>query len=564
MNLSRLVRDFPAVPTVAFTATATVQVQDDIVSRLGLRQPFTVRASFDRPNLFYGVTPKTSVEAQILEFVKRRPEEPGIVYRFTRKSVEETCDHLVASGVNALPYHAGMEGRDRAANQEAFRRDEAQVVVATIAFGMGIDKPNVRWIVHGDLPKNVESYYQETGRAGRDGDPAFCQLFFSAGDAARIEFFIGQCEDEGEQKRLRRLLRAMLNFAGTNSCRRKRLLGYFGEQYGKQECGRCDVCQGDVETVDATTDAQKLMSAIVRSGQRFGVGHVVDIVAGANTDGMRRSGHDQLPTYGVGSDQPKKHWFRVADELICQQCVERPGEKYPTLSVTKKGWAVLTQGQVFKMLKPADRKTRSRSSAVDPGPSDPQLFEELRAWRREQAELMGIPPYVIFGDRTLRQISAAKPAGREELAALHGVGEHKLAKFGDHVLKLVRDYVAENPGSEPVDAKVARPSGTGRPASGTYATTWQLFGEGLSAEEIADRRGLAVTTILGHLEKGHSLGKDIDLSRLVDSALLARIDAIMDEVGHDKLAPVVERGDGAFGYGEARIARLLRRKANQT
>lgn len=559
-ELSQLVRDYPAVPVVAFTATATLQVQDDIVVRLGLRNPFRIRASFDRPNLFYAVTPKRVVEKQILDFVLQRPAEPGIVYRTTRKSVEETCECLVENGINALPYHAGMEDRDRAANQEAFRRDEVQAVVATIAFGMGIDKPNVRWIVHGDLPKNVESYYQETGRAGRDGDPAHCQLFFSAGDAARIQYFIRQTEDETERNRLYRLLDAMLGFAGSNSCRRRSLLRYFGEDYGRESCERCDVCRGEVETVDATIDAQKIMSAIVRSGQRYGAGHVVDIVSGAETEGMRRSGHDQLPTYGAGADKPKKHWRRVVDELICQQCVARSEDKFSTLSLAPKGWKVLRSEKPFKMVETAVRKSRSKTSDADLGPYDPELFRELRAWRLDRARELGVPPYVVFSDRTLREISAAKPGTTSELSALHGIGEQKLFRFGEQVIELVADYRALHPGAEAIsfaheEVRTLRPC---RPKGGTYRLTWQMFEQGLSVEEIAEKRNLKPTTVVSHLEKGIEQGRAFDLSNMIDPQLRRRIDAIMDRVGDSQLKPVIEEGDGTFGYHEARIARAIR------
>ncbi len=558
LNLASLVPTFPQVPVVAFTATATLTVQDDIIARLGLRQPFRVRASFDRPNLFYAVTPKADVDRQILDFVRQRPGESGIVYRTTRKAVDATCAYLVDNGVAALPYHAGMEDADRAANQEAFRRDQVQIVVATIAFGMGIDKPNVRWVVHGDLPKNVESYYQETGRAGRDGDPARCQLFFSAGDAAKIQHFIRQVEDPREAERLQRLLRAMLDYAGSNRCRRHSLLGYFGETYAQESCEHCDVCRGEVETVDATIDAQKLLSAIVRSGQRYGAGHVIDIVCGADSASIRRSGHHDLPTYGVGQDQPKRHWARVLDELICQQCVRRSEEQYATLSLTPKGRLVIRGEKPFKMVQTATRaKTASRQPAAETIPADPLLFELLRAWRRDRAAQMGVPSYVIFADRTLRHLSAAKPQAAAELAAVHGIGDHKLAQFGDDVLAIVRDYLAAHPEAP----AASQPPAAGNPsptAAGTHLLTWQMFDQGLSPEAIASRRGLAPSTIFGHLELAVANGRPLAVDRLVSADLQLRIDAIMEELGADSLGPVVERGAGAFGYGEARIVRALR------
>ena len=445
LSLGDLASSFPNVPVAAFTATATVQVQDDIVTRLGLRDPFRVRASFDRPNLHYAVTPKQGdVDKQILTFVLERPGEPGIVYRATRKSVDATCDNLVSHGVAALPYHAGMEAPDRNRNQEAFRRDDGQVVVATIAFGMGIDKPNIRWIIHGDLPKNIESYYQETGRAGRDGDPAHCQLFYAPGDAGRIHYFINQIEAAGEQRRLRGLLRAMQTYAAANACRRIALLRYFGETYARDNCQACDVCLGEVTTVDATEDAQKLMSAIVRTRERYGAGRIVDIVTGAKTQAVRAAGDDRIKTYGVGSDKPKRHWGLVLDNLQARRCVERDetGE-FPCLRVTDAGWAVLRGQKPFRMIRPVEKPSRKAPREAGPEAYDPELFEELRQWRRETAAHLDVPPYVVFSDRTLREIAAHKPRTERELMALHGVGETKRARFGAAVLDRVTDFVDE-------------------------------------------------------------------------------------------------------------------------
>ena len=288
--LSEIIKRFPAFPVAAFTATATRQVQLDIATRLGLRSPFTVRASFDRPNLYYQVVPKVDPLKQVLEFLAGHAGESGIIYRATRKSVEQMADDLCANGVQALAYHAGLDDQTRARNQEAFDRNEVDLIVATVAFGMGIDKPDVRFVIHGDLPKNIEGYYQETGRAGRDGEPAHCLLLFSRGDIPKIRYFINQASDEEEQRRLTAALNRMASFAATNVCRRKGLLAYFDESYPRETCGACDVCCGAAERVDATTDAQIVLSAIVRSEERFGSGHIVDIVRGADTQKIRQFG----------------------------------------------------------------------------------------------------------------------------------------------------------------------------------------------------------------------------------------------------------------------------------
>ncbi|HLP42938.1 MAG TPA: RecQ family ATP-dependent DNA helicase, partial [Fibrobacteria bacterium] len=301
-------RNFPDTPIAAFTATATSEVGRDIVRKLDLVDPFQVRASFNRPNLFYEVRPKREVDEQILGFLKEHPEEPGIVYRTTRDSVERTAAALAKKGVRALPYHAGLPQEERERNQEAFSRDEAQIVVATIAFGMGIDKSNVRFVIHADLPKNLEGYYQETGRAGRDGDPSLCVLFYGGGDVPKLRFFLEQIGDERERTLAVRKLNQMAAFASRNLCRRRQILAYFEEEYPDPNCGACDICTGRAATLDATREAQMALSAVARTGERFGAGHVVDVLVGADTQKIRELGHDRVKTYGVGKHKDKSWW----------------------------------------------------------------------------------------------------------------------------------------------------------------------------------------------------------------------------------------------------------------
>ncbi len=307
---------FPNTPIAAFTATATQKVAADIESRLQLRSPIKVHASFDRHNLFYEVRAKRDWETQLVEFLRERQGQSGIIYRTTRKSVEATAALLNQNGIPARAYHAGMDPDDRSATQDAFIRDDAAIIVATIAFGMGIDKSDVRFVVHGDLPKNIESYYQETGRAGRDGEPSHCLLLYSSGDAVKQRRFIDDIANEAERQRSSELLREMERFASVPSCRRRSLLRYFEEDYTRENCGNCDYCAGEFKEVDATRDAQILLSAIVRSGERFGAVHVCDIVTGANTAKIRQFNHQGLKTYGAGKSQPKTYWRSLLDALI--------------------------------------------------------------------------------------------------------------------------------------------------------------------------------------------------------------------------------------------------------
>lgn len=443
LALGRLTDVLPELPVAAFTATATFRVQQDIITRLRLRDPLLVRASFNRPNLFYRVQAKHNANEQILAFIEQRSGEAGIVYRTTRASVEETAAYLSAQGINALPYHAGLDDDVRATNQEAFNRDEAQIVVATIAFGMGIDKSNVRFVIHGDLPKNIEGYYQETGRAGRDGDPATCLLLFSYGDIPKIRFFVDKIEDEAEKKRTLRALNDVVSYAGNHVCRRRQLLGYFGETYPESSCGTCDICAGEVARIEATREAQMVLSAIVRTGERFGIGHIIDVVVGADTERIRSLRHNELKTYGVGRDRDKRFWRRVVDGLLAGGLVEFGDSEFPTLVLLPAAREVLAGRQQVFLTKEAPlarRKKKHKSELREEFPtgSDARLFEQLRQLRYQLAKELGVPPYVVFTDRTLHEMARLRPETDSELLKVSGVGSSKLARFGEAFLALIK------------------------------------------------------------------------------------------------------------------------------
>ncbi|RLC74603.1 MAG: DNA helicase RecQ [Chloroflexi bacterium] len=459
LNLSKIVSEFADVAVAAFTATATHKVQDDIIRRLGLRKPLTVRASFDRPNLFLQVESKGELNMQILAFLRSRQGESGIIYRTKRSDVEATAGFLSNAGIKAKPYHAGLTDVERKANQEAFNRDEINIIVATIAFGMGIDKSNVRFVLHGDLPKNMEGYYQEIGRAGRDGEPAHCQLFFSYGDISTIRYFIGQIEDEPERADAERKLGEMVNYAGSSDCRRRQVLAYFGETYDGENCGSCDICTGDIERIDATIEAQMLMSAIVRTGQRFGASHVVDIVVGANTKKIRQLGHDRIKTYGVGKTKAKgkQYWRRIVDSLVSQGCLLMDSGEYPTLQLSPTGRDVLLSRAKFEVAEkkreqpsqpsrqpssqPSRRSRPGRVEAVED--YDSYLFEQLRTVRTSLAQLQNVPPFIVFSDRTLRELARDVPTTAEAMRQITGVGERKLAQYGNDFLAVIRKHVSQ-------------------------------------------------------------------------------------------------------------------------
>jgi ATP-dependent DNA helicase RecQ len=445
LSLSVIPKMFPAVPVAAFTATATHRVQEDIIAKIGLRSPALIRASFNRPNLFYRVKRKSKVDAQILEFLKEHKDEPGIVYRTTRDSVTNTAAFLKSNGIAALPYHAGLTGDERTRNQEAFNRDEASVIVATIAFGMGIDKSNIRFVIHADLPRNIESYYQETGRAGRDGAPADCILFFSRGDIPKIRYFIDQIADENERSISMEKLNQAVGFAAHNVCRRKQLLNFFGEDYLSDNCGACDICSGSVERMDVTEDAQIFMSAMSRTQQRFGAGHIIDIVTGSDTKRIRDLRHNMVKTYGAGKHKDKKYWRFLADELIAQGLIQQDGDRYPVLKLAQKGLDVLFGEDRVSALEREEVKKKPALKGGEFDQYDEALFEKLRIIRKNLAEEQQVPPYVIFSDKTLHDMCRTYPVSSADMRGINGVGDVKLERYGIYFMDEIRRYLSNNP-----------------------------------------------------------------------------------------------------------------------
>ncbi len=447
LELSGIRRLFPEARIAGFTATATRRVQEDILRLLKLKDPFIVRASFDRPELFYEVAPKEKADPQILAFLRDRPGESGIVYRTSRADVEKTAAYLASKGVKALPYHAGLPAEVREKHQEMFNRDEIRVIVATIAFGMGIDKSNIRFVVHADMPKSMEGYYQETGRAGRDGLDSRCLLLYGPGDLARIRWFIDRMDDEEERGRALGRLRRMADYASVNVCRRKQLLEYFDEPH-PGDCGGCDVCTGRAEKVDASEDARMLLSAVLRSGERFGAAHIVDIVTGANTEKIRRYAHDGLKTFGVGKGKSKTHWRGVLGELLAAGCLAQDEERFGALALTGKGREVLYGREPFEALRREEKRPAVRRKSGPAGRSpgggavNEGLFERLRILRLEIAAEKNLPPYIIFSDRTLREMCAALPRSRADLLEISGVGGHKLEAYGDQFLTEISRHLA--------------------------------------------------------------------------------------------------------------------------
>ncbi|WP_419515356.1 DNA helicase RecQ, partial [Leyella stercorea] len=425
-NIRPTINKIGAAPVIALTATATDKVRMDIKKSLGITDAKEFKSSFNRANLYYEVRQKTNdIDKQIIKFIKQHPGKSGIIYCISRKKVEELAAVLKANDIKAAAYHAGLDSATRSQTQDDFLMERIDVIVATIAFGMGIDKPDVRFVVHLDLPKNVEGYYQETGRAGRDGDPAHCLLLYSAADMAQLLYFARQIEDEGQRGIAEKHAYAMLEYAERNQCRRKALLAYFGEDFAEPNCGGCDVCTGEIQEEDYTIEAQKALSAMVRSGCRFGRVLIMDILMGADNRRIRETGFQHLPTYGVGKDRTRRFWKYLIDALIRQGLVAVEGEEYPYLRVTEAGWGTL-RGAPFRALRIVETRAR-RNRAERDGTAqgvdvDDTLFQLLRAERRRLAEAAQVPPYVVFHDRALREMAAGKPDSREAMLGIAGVG----------------------------------------------------------------------------------------------------------------------------------------------
>jgi ATP-dependent DNA helicase RecQ len=458
-QLANLRELFPQTPVMALTATATTRVRTDIVKQLRLRQADCYVASFNRPNLTYRVLPKNNSFKQLLRFVNARPDESGIVYCQSRNSTENVAARLKAEGINAEPYHAGLDARTRTTNQELFLRDEVRVICATIAFGMGINKPNVRFVVHYDLPKNIEGFYQETGRAGRDGLPSECLLLFSAGDAVKYSKFIDEVSNEHERKIARQQLRHMVELAEGADCRRAALLRYFGEQFSEPNCDGCDNCLTPRETYDGTVEAQKFLSCVYRlrekSGFDFGVNQVAEVLTGAQTEKVLKWDHQLVSTYGIGKEHSRAEWILIGRELVRLGYLRQLPEKFNVLQVTDEGRRALKQRESIVIAKPvappkpeklpAEKKYRGRVHGVGAIECDEKLFDRLRRLRKKIADKRSLPAYIIFSDVSLRQMARYYPTTEGDFARINGVGERKLADFGKVFMDSISGYLSNNP-----------------------------------------------------------------------------------------------------------------------
>ncbi len=439
-NLGGLRRSLSGVPFLALTATATARVRRDIVELLHLNEPQRFIASFNRANLRYSVLPKRNAFNALVGLLQRHRDESAIIYCFSRKGSDDLAARLCDEGFNARPYHAGLDNDTRRETQERFIRDQVSIIVATIAFGMGIDKSNIRLLVHYDLPKSLEGYYQETGRAGRDGLPGECVLFYSYGDKRKQEFFINKIEDETERRNAQEKLERVIEFCELQECRRRYILRYFGEEWDKENCGGCDICLTPREEFDATIIAQKILSAVIRTGERFGVSHISGVLRGADIRRIRELGHDKLSVYGIVNDFSDSDIKEIAGLLIARGLLYKTSRQYATLGVTEAGWSFLKNRETLtftRLKREEETVTVSGRAALD---YDPALFGNLRVLRSQIASERSVPPYVVFSDATLQQMAYYMPQSHDSLSRISGVGAVKLEQMGDVFLSVIRAH----------------------------------------------------------------------------------------------------------------------------
>ncbi len=577
-QLGRMRTRHPEVPFLALTATATERVRDDIQQQLRLQDPYLHVASFNRPNLYYEVRPKgRSSYGELLAILRQYDGASVIIYCQTRKNVDDLAGALEVDGVRALPYHAGLSAEQRNQNQERFIRDDVPVLVATIAFGMGIAKPDVRAVIHYDLSRNLESYYQESGRAGRDGQPAECILFLNYGDRVKVEYMIGQKSSEDEQLIARQQLQQMLVYCESTDCRRRSLLGYFGEIYAEANCDNCDNCQNsDVELEDRTIDARRFLWCVGKTHERFGMRHIIDILRGANTQRIREYQHDQLQAYGIGKEYSVEDWQHLARALLQQGLLGQTLDTYPVLQLNALSRDILKQQR--QVLLPNVKKrlvasTPRQEHVILLEPEDKPLFEHLRSLRKRLANEQGVPPYVVFPDSSLQAMAHQRPITREHFARIPGVGKRKLEAYYDiisdeigmycelHDLPVGLEIPEEKPRSNDLQPKEQKPRAN--TATPTHTITLALYRQSLSAEEVAKERNLAVTTIISHLVTTLEIGEQIDISPLVSDKHYQTILRALGEVGDERLKPVKDLLGDEYSYDEIRLVRAVERQASK-
>jgi ATP-dependent DNA helicase RecQ len=576
-QLGSLRKRYPQTPLLALTATATERVRDDILVELRLREPYVHIASFNRPNLYYEVCQKHQGSYQeLLQVLREMPDESVIIYCQSRRSVDALTDALQRDSISALPYHAGLTNEQRMENQTRFIRDDVSVLVATIAFGMGISKPDVRAVIHYDMPKNLEGYYQESGRAGRDGQPARCILFFQHGDRFKFEYIMAQKTDEQELLLARQQIQQVISYSQSIVCRRRTLLAYFGETYEAENCANCDNCLRPVtELEDRTLDARKFLLCVYKTQQRFGMKHIIDVLRGANTQRIRSLGHDQLNVYGLGKELSASEWQYLGRNLLQQELLSETDDSFPVLRLNERSVQILRkQRQVAMMASPRSQREAASSSApaqsVGLSPDEQGLFHRLRDLRKRIADEQNVSPYIVFPDSSLRAMALWRPHNEELFAAMPGVGSYKREAYAAPFTQAIKAYCEahglvmglEPPQSEKEpkqkkDAVVKAP-----PDPPTRLQTLELYRAGRSIEEIAQERNLKPGTIVNHLAELIETGEDIDVGPLIQPGHYETIARALQQIEGEALKPVKELLGDEYSYEEIRLVKAALRRTH--
>ena len=531
---------YPQIPLQALTATATKRVRQDIIRQLDLRSPDVHVASFDRANIHYEVQPKDrDIYPKLLRAI-RNESGAGIVYCLSRNRVEEIARRLRHDGIDALPYHARLPVTERNSNQTSFLRDDVRVIVATIAFGMGINKPDVRFVYHYDLPRSLESFYQESGRAGRDGEPSKSILFFSLGDRNKIEYLIQQKSDISEQKIAQQQLRQVIDYAEGHDCRRKIILRYFGERY-QGNCGNCDNCLNPKPIEDWTVEAQKFLSCVARCQEKFGTNHIVDVLVGSRNKKVHQYGHHLLSTYGIGKGRTADEWKMLGRSLIHQGLVGQTTDGYPVLKLNKRSWEIF-RGQLEVKIAVDKYQTKAKTT-YNPRKAEAELlFEKLRQLRKQIADRNSLAPYMIFADSSLKLMAQVRPKKIEDFANLSGVNEYKAQQYGDRFISTILEF------DEQHKLPVSLPSKS-------QLTTLQLHQQGLNVTEIAQKRGFAVGTVNSHLSELLEMKQPVALNKLVTADRQQTIIQAIERVGDITLKTIKDNLGEDYSYDEIRLVR---------
>ena len=557
-QLAEFRRNLPNAVCIALTATATPRVRQDIKTSLNIDAAGEHVASFDRKNLMIRIVSKVDPLGQTIECINKHPEESGIVYCYTRKQVESLCEALIATGLSARPYHAGMNEVDRNRHQELFIRDDIHIIVATIAFGMGINKSNVRFVIHYDMPKTIDNYYQEIGRAGRDGMQSECLLLLSYGDVHKIRYHTSSMPEQ--EKRVAALqLQALLRLMEADGCRRIPLLDYFGEAFPESGCGMCDNCLSETrEKIDVTVAAQKFLSCIKRTGERFGSAHIIDVLRGSTAQKVLNVSHDKLSTYNIGLEYSRKQWQALCRQFLHQGLITQDME-YGGLQLNPKAWEVLRGKQtVLGVAMEPEVPESSPSPEAAAGPCDAGLFQLLRKERKTLADAADVPPYVIFSDKTLTQMATRFPQSDGSLLQLHGVGEVKLKKYGRQFLDIIDTYCREHQIADgvPPGKTVRKLKASSKPR--LHTVIGNAFNDGGAVKRLAEEYSIKSETVVAHLHTFFQEGHPLNPEGLLDASSLPletqkKVLALFEELGAGKLRPVFDALDGAIDYPELRI-----------